>query len=339
MICADNQKTGRFQSPRRSRCRWRLWVLTAVLWLACATPVASAASILVALSTEADPYKQAYMAMREHLVKQNHHVAFVRLEDLLKDKDKYLTDQIDAVVGVGTQAAVWLHRNAGESVVLTYCMVASPEDVGLTKGRSANGVTTQIALSEQFHFISRVLPKARSVGMIYNAESEKSKLLYERVAKSMPDTWKLRAIAKSEDKSVAETIEELFKGNVDVVWTAPDSSVYDIPTVRTMLLSAMRHKTPVFGFSPQFVRAGALFGVGVSPADQGQQAARIVLGELAKRAANGSDNGNGEREPESPKFETAVNLIVAEKLDMDLPRKIVREAKYVWPEPKDGEKD
>ena len=38
----------------------------------------------------------------------------------------------------------------------------------------------------------------------------------------------------------------------------------------------LRTNVPVFGFSPAFVRAGALVGVGVDPAAQGQQAATLT---------------------------------------------------------------
>lgn len=331
----------REQRTVRGRRRPSAGITPAAVLVTCLLAVTSAAwggNVLVVLSTDAQPYREAFTSLHEHLTSQEQHVSFVLLTDLLEDEDKYLNDQTDACVGVGTQAAVWLHRNAAPDVTVAYCMVASPEDVGLTKGRPAHGVTTQIPLTEQIQFISRVLPRARTIGMIYNADSEKSRLLYERVAKAVPETWRLRAVSKDEEKTVAETIEELFSSDVDVVWTAPDSSIYDIPTVRTLLLAAMRHKTPVFGFSPQFVRAGALFGVGVSPADQGSQAAAILMREL-KRGGADSTSTQESISPEPPKFVTAVNLIVAEKLGMELPRRIVREAQYVWPEPKDGETD
>lgn len=338
MILPESQEAPAGGSP--SRRRWQRYspMLAMTAWLLCATSVACGGDVLAVLSTDAAPYRQAFMSLRDYLTAdgREHQVSFVLLEDLIEDEEKYLTDKMDATVGIGTKAAVWLHRNVDESVAVIYCMVASPGDVGLNSGRAAAGVTTHIPFSEQFEFISRVLPKARTVGMIYNAESRKSKLLHERLSQALPRTWKLRAVAKDEDKSIAETIEDLFNSRVDLVWTAPDSSVYDIPTVRTLLLAAMRHKTPVFGFSPQFVRAGALFGVGVSPKEQGKQVAELVQRKLTYREDSAAGrNGNT---PVAPVYETAVNLIVAEKLGVDLPRKVVREAEHVWPE-KEGEKD
>jgi putative ABC transport system substrate-binding protein len=309
--------------------------------LLCVAAPASAENVLAVLSSDAEPYQQAVASLRKRLQEREQRLAAVLLSDLVEDYDKYVTDETDAVVGVGTRAAVWLHRNAGESVLVSYCMVASPEDVGLTKGRPAYGVSTQIPLAEQFRFMARVMPGARTVGMLYNAESKKSKTLYERVKKSLPRSWRLQAVAKKKDTSVADAIDQLFEKSVDVVWTAPDASIYDIPTVRTLLLAAMRHKKPVFGFSPQFVRAGALFGIGVNPAKQGEQVADIVRKELSRLSTAPATDDDEEQEkthpPEPPEFETAVNLIVAEKLEMSLPRTIIREAEHVWPEKKNGE--
>ena len=40
-----------------------------------------------------------------------------------------------------------------------------------------------------------------------------------------------------------------------------DAAAYDAATVRSLLLASIRRKTPVFGYSPALVRAGALLGV------------------------------------------------------------------------------
>jgi ABC-type uncharacterized transport system substrate-binding protein len=134
-------------------------------------------------------------------------------------------------------------------------------------------------------------------------------------------------------ESVAKAIDALLAGGVDVVWTAPDSSVYDVATVRSLLLEAIRSHTPVFGFSPAFVRAGALLGVGIEPAHQGRQAAAIV-DLLLKAAAAASSGATTQPRPEQlcpdPEFQLAVNLIVARELSITLPKSLVTRAVHVF---------
>jgi ABC-type uncharacterized transport system substrate-binding protein len=85
----------------------------------------------------------------------------------------------------------------------------------------------------------------------------------------------------------------------------------------------------VFGFSPAFVRAGALLGVGVDPAAQGEQAAGIALQVIGKTW--------DEQQPplQAPaSFQLAVNQIVAGQIGVALPRGLVDRAAFVFKEEK-----
>ena len=118
-----------------------------------------------------------------------------------------------------------------------------------------------------------------------------------------------------------------MKQRVDMVWTAPDSTLYDTASVRALLLAALRTNTPVFGYSTAFVKAGALVGIGVDPEAQGQQAATLAL-QLLKGA--GDAKTSRVNPPEN--FQIAVNLIVASQIGVQLPPEFVQRATYTYKE-------
>jgi ABC-type uncharacterized transport system substrate-binding protein len=245
----------------------------------------------------------------------------------------------DAFIAVGTRAAALLHAKLDAATPLVYCMVSDPETLGLAEGRQTFGVSTNVPLAAQFQLIAEALPAAKAVGLLYRSEGEKSARLLKSVKESLPKGMRLEAVAVDKHESVAKAIEALLAQEVDVVWTSPDATVYDVATVRSLLLTSIRKNTPVFGFSPAFVRAGALLGVGIDPRSQGKQAAGIVHQVLQRKTPATQSAKPLTREQCFPQaeFQIAVNLIVARKLSIALPKALVQRATQVFDEKKSAE--
>ncbi len=227
------------------------------------------------------------------------------------------------MVAIGSRAASFLdnHRPAGVPVV--FCMVSDPVLAGLIAEPRLGGVVTEVPLGVQLALIAEALPQARTLGMLYRGDLERSRAQLEQLQALLPSSWRLEAVGIESAQSVAEAIDSLFTRPIDVVWTAPDSTIFTEATVRTLLLSALRKRVPVFGFSPSFVRAGALFGIGINPLTQGAQCATMLLGRLAgERAACD--------QLIPPDYEIEVNLVVARKLALDLPAALVGRAAQTY---------
>ena len=243
----------------------------------------------------------------------------------------------DAVVAVGTKAALFCHQHLPAPALLTYCMIADPSGAGLTKGRQAHGLSVTVALEDQVKLIRQSLPKARSLGVLYRSDVQHDGHLLGRMRKAVPKEWHLKAIDVTQHESMAEAIEALFQQDIDIIWTFPDSSLYKTTTVRSLLLASVRKRVPVFGFSPQFVRAGALIGVGVSPETQGRQVARLTVGLLDENDET-AEQLKAQSNPAKPEYQIAVNLIVADALSIDIPKDVVRKAHYIFSEDEEEER-
>jgi putative tryptophan/tyrosine transport system substrate-binding protein len=306
--------------------RFSGWVkiLTAIVFILPGVRLyAEDSKIIVVLSADAEPYQQAKKALADRLGKESFTLQTALLDDVMKDYDQ-TANEAKAFVGIGTKAAVWLHGRIKPPTKLIYCMVSDLESNHLDAEPKAYGVSTDVPLSCQFGLIQAVLPRAQSVGILYQSNNEKSRRTLAGVNAELPKTWRVEAVAIDQYDSIAKAIEAMLAKPVDIVWTSPDPAIYDVGTTRSLLLSAMRSNKPVFGFSPACVRAGALMGVGIEPAKQGTQAAEILIALLRNESEKNVDP------IQKPKFEIAVNLIVAEKLSVSISDSLIKQATYVF---------
>ena len=298
-----------------------------VVLLACCTVLLVCApvfaeEVIAVLSSDAAPYETAGEALKKELGSSGLKVHSIELKDFDDEAlKKALADATARFVAIGSDAAIALHKRVPASHVLVYCMVADPTGLGLTAGRASYGVDTLVPLKTQIELIEDALPKARVVGMLFRSDSAESMKLREAVKDALPAGWSLEAVAADKSSSMSKAVDILFERKIDVVWTAPDSSLYDQATVRSLLLASLRRKIPVFGYSLAFVKAGALLGVAIDPQTQGKQAAslleRVRAGKLAAPVV------------ETPEFEIAVNLIVAERISVNLPDKLILKTKQL----------
>ena len=277
-------------------------------------------------SSDADPYTQAEASLKDSLIKQG---CTVRAMTAKEASDKGIDSSIGrpiGVVAIGTPAARWLHRHLPADVKLVYCMVTGPEEAGLLEGHDVWGVTTEVPISEQFKLIAEAIPRVRSIGVLYQSDTPLGLAMLARIRSSLPADWRCEPVAVNEFPSVSDAIESLVSKRIDLIWTAPDAKLFDTAAVRSLLLSSVRKKIPVWGFSPQFVRAGALLGIGVEPQAQGRQAADLLIAILADR--NATHDKPRARGPDG--FQIAVNLLVARQLDIEMPESISRRATFVY---------
>jgi putative tryptophan/tyrosine transport system substrate-binding protein len=306
------------------------WAAALLAWLALLLLAGTvrAGDIVIVLSSDAAPYAQAEGGFKTKFIDPNSSVRSILLSDVTdQGMDAALGKSPQAVVAIGTPAAAYLHRQLPPSIPLLYCMVTNPAHAGLTEGRPVAGVTIDVPIAAQIALIAQADPKARTLGMLYRAGAPDSKDQIDRVQEAMPAGWKLETVAVDQYGSVADAIDALTSRHIDVIWTNLDSGIYETATVRTLLLAGLRTNLPVFGFSPAFVRAGALIGIGVDPVAQGQQAAGLTL-----RLLKNPSDGTIARIQVPEQFQIAVNLVVAEKLGVQLPSDLIGRATYVFGE-------
>ena len=299
---------------RSTHCFRRVLVWVVGVLMGLGAGVADAEDMLIVLSSQAKPYVQAAQACEEQLEQSN--IAFTRVE--LSSLSAQQIEAIDTrVIAIGGRAAATLGKSLPPSTTLYYAMTPHPEQIGLTRRPNTSGISAETSLDQQIDLIRSGSPAVRRVGALFRSSSARSVSGITEMKSVLPVGWELVAIDLDEVKSESQGIKDLLKAEVDIVWTAPDTSTYNHSMVKALLLGSIRKNIPVFGFSQSLVEAGATFGVGIDPSQQGL--------EIATMISNDQINQHPGATPV-----IAINLIAAKRIGIKLSESFIRRGDVVF---------
>ncbi len=252
-------------------------------------------TVAVVLSRDIAPYRDALRGFRTELERSRQKLRFYEYNvELSVNRPDELVERIrsrspDLVVTLGSVATNLIAERIRDvpvvfSLVLPSSGRKSLDDLRASQG-NVTGATMEIPLATQFRKIREVLPKAKTIAVLYDPEVsgplvEVARLEAERAG------LELVALPVSSEKDVVRIMRDLDE-SVDVLWSVADSTVFSPQGLRHILLSTLRTRLPFVGLSPSFVKAGALLALSCDYQDVGRQS-----GELAVRILDGEAAGN-----------------------------------------------
>ncbi len=188
-------------------------------------------------------------------------------------------------------------------------------------GTNVTGVSDKLPLDKQVALIKRVVPKAKTVGMVYNPGEANSvvvvKELKELLAK---DGLTLKEAAAPRTVDIGPAAKSLI-GKVDVIYTNTDNNV--VSAYESLVKVANESKIPLVAADTDSVKRGAVAALGINYGDLGHQTGKVVVRILKGEkpgaiASQTSDN-----------LELFVNTGAAAKQGVTLSPELVKEAKTV----------
>jgi len=225
----------------------------------------------------------------------------------------------DVVVTMGTRASK-LAKEKIKNIPVVFCMVFHPEEITTS---NITGVSMEIPVETKLQGIKRILPHTKTVGLIYSPGLTATYKEISRVCSQIG--FKLIGKKVDSEGGFPNALKDIFR-RIDCFLMVPDSKIYSPESVKHLLLQSFRGKFPVVGLSSLYTKAGALFSFDCDYNDLGRQAAKITLRIL-----------NGERpayiECSIPrKTKVSLNRLAAERLGIDIPPQIMKEASEVFGE-------
>ncbi len=282
-------------------------------------------TVLVILSSNSTKYQISASQAGDVISKSGGTQVVLRTLDQLKQSELDDLDSGDACLAIGAKAAVSIARKLDQSVPLIYTMVPNPAGLGLESRPNTIGISADVRPSIQFDLMRRVFGKTKTVGVLFRSSSQRSAALMDSARQQLPLGWSLYAVDMDGHASVAKAVQELMDQTPDFAWMVADPEVYTAATVKALLISAIKNKVRVFAFSPQVVKAGALIGIGLDPAEQGVQVGHLVNNVLDKGIAPSRS-----RSSISPVPQVAINKVVAKRIDAVVPKELVNKADYLY---------
>lgn len=171
---------------------------------------------------------------------------------------------------------------------------------------SVSAVFLDQSPARHLDLIRLALPDARYVGILVGGESKGHTQALEKAAKERGLQLVASAVAAG---GLYPALQSLLP-DVDVLLALPDPVVFNSQTAANILTAAYRRQVPLTGFSPAYVKAGALLALYSTPAQVGTRG-----GEFLRQAMTGRPL----LPPQSPReFVVAVNQNVARSLGLAL---------------------
>ncbi len=248
-------------------------------------PASAPVRVLVLLSDESAPYREAADALRQTLARLKGSAASVAvLSASAKEARGEALRDSTLVVTVGVAAAKMALAGEGNYPVLSivipkqafealHCEAAAPAR------HRCSAVYFDQPLARQLNLIEAALPQRRRIGLVLGPTSAKvlPELTLEAAQRGLSVVQRTITDADQLYPALQGVLPE-----ADLLLAVPDGVVLTTASARSLLVSAYRYQIPVVAFSENYVNAGAMLAVFSTPAQLGRQAAEQIGIEAGK---------------------------------------------------------
>lgn len=160
--------------------------------------------------------------------------------------------------------------------------------------------------ARQMELLRLALPAVRTIGLLVGEESRDHAFVLEKAANERGMGLAVSAVGPG---GLFPALQAVLS-DVDVLLALPDPAVFNSQTAANILTAAYRRRVPLVGFSPAYVKAGALLALYSTPTQIGARGGEMLRQALA---------GKTLPPPQWPRdFDVAVNRDVARSLGLVL---------------------
>lgn len=239
--------------------------------------------------------------------------------------NKLISSNVDLAVGISTPSAQSLFHEAkkqGSKNPIVFSAVSDPKAAGLEscKACSITGVTDTAHLEGLLELIKSLMPKLKTLGLMYNAAEANSVSTITRL-KTMLDKNGIKFVEVTVNKTqdVAEATKSLI-GKVDALYFPQDntlvSAIQTIVNIATQASPTLPVILPIFTSDPLLVQKGVLAAVGYDYQDVGKETG-IIIGKIL----------NGENPNDIPihnpsTLKAVINAELVRQLGLVIPKKL-----------------
>ncbi|CAM1662084.1 ABC transporter substrate binding protein [Streptococcus mitis] len=199
----------------------------------------------------------------------------------LKTISQQLAESSDVVLAIATPSAQSL-ANTTQTTPVIFSAVTDPVSAKLVESRehpggNVTGTSDQSsdAISTQINLIKKVLPKAKTIGILYT-QSEPNSVVQKDEAKRLLEEKGFTVVEKTVlDSNNVKAAAESLMSEVDMVFVPTDNIISS--TMETVKQVSVKHKVPVFGGSTEMIAVGGLYNYGTNYEELGRQTARMLV--------------------------------------------------------------
>jgi len=281
--------------------------------------------IALLISSNDAPYKAAVSGFNAYLAKQGIQAGYeVYTLDGEAAKagpavQKIKTSGSRLVFALGSLATDAVVKEVAD-IPIVACLVLRTDS--LKNVPNATGVGLEFSFETQLEWLQRLLPQAKSVGVIYNPEENQKRIEHAaRLAKKAGLRLEAQEVRTPQD--VPAALNNLSK-RADVIWGMADNLTLSPTIGKNVLLFSFRNNIPYIGPSATWVKAGALYSLDWDYEDLGAQCGEMAQKILGGAAPAAIPAGSPRR------VLYTLNLFTARQMKITLPDELVRGARQTY---------
>ncbi|MBF0778953.1 tryptophan ABC transporter substrate-binding protein [Streptococcus cuniculi] len=226
------------------------------------------------------------------------------------------------LVGIATPAAQGL-ANATSDLPVVMGAITDPVGAKLVKsleqpGANVTGVACPEPIAQQLDLIKKMMPNAKTLGVLYSSNEDNSKLNVERFTElAEKEGYTVLAYPVPSSNEIAATMS-VMTSKVDAIWIPQDNTIAS--AFKTVVASNKEAKVPIFPSADTMVKEGGLASVVVSQhglgISTGKMVAKILKGaKPAETSVDVVDQGT-----------PIINKKVAAELGITIPEDVEKAA-------------
>jgi len=231
----------------------------------------------------------------------------------------------DLIFAIATPSAQASY-NATKDIPIVITAVTDPVDAGIAEsfeasGTNVTGTSDGVPIGPQLDILKKVLPDAKTIGVIYNTSEANSIYQVEQLkAEATKQGFTVKEVGITNLSDVNSVLPTALEG-IDVLYTPTDNTVASAYAIIVKL--ATEKNVPVFCAEDAGVNVGGLISAGLDYYELGRETGLIAI-EILK----------GKTPKELP-ISTMKNPVIvvnkdaAEKLGITIPKEILDVAKVV----------
>lgn len=203
--------------------------------------------------------------------------------------NKFVSDKKDLIYAVSTPSAQAAY-NSTKDIPILITAVTDPVAAGLVKSLdkpegNLSGTSDYISIYKNLELIKTLVPKAKTIGVLYSTSEVNSKIQVEMLKKyASKNNYKVVEKGISSSNEINQAISSLSK-NIDVLYVPTDNLIVSSMPIVSKI--ATYNKIPVIASEDGSVKSGALACQGIDYEKLGYK-----TGEIAVKVLNGEKVSN-----------------------------------------------
>lgn len=208
-------------------------------------------------------------------------------QDNLKSMgEKLVNEKSDLILGIATPAAQSV-ANATQDIPTVVTAVTDLKAAKLVNsdakpGRNVTGTTDMVSIDKQIKLLLSIVPKAKTIGVMYNAGEANSKIQADLAIKALKKAGVKVLVKTANTTNDVQQVTETLAGKVQGIYVPTDNTFASASSIIGKVVK--EKKIPLVAGSTDQVKTGGLASIGIDYEKLGEQTGKMAAKILAGKA-------------------------------------------------------